>query len=105
MRIYPIQSGLKKAFDDTILLSMYGRYKDYVACHKELASKAVKNFDEYLDYARINIRVPLFSKEGLNILSVAIKDKFRRKTPDEKLLKKMLFEQKIRQKYQKGLYI
>ena len=105
MKLGPVQYGLQKAWQDTVLLLMYGRYKDYVACRKNLASKAVRNFEEYISVPKVMVKVPLFSKEGFNIFTATVKDLFRRKTPDEKLFKKMLFEEKVKQKLQRGLYV
>ena len=44
------------------------------------------------------LTAPLFSKWGFNMMYVRIREIFRRKTPDEKLFRKMAEEYKIKQK-------
>ena len=44
------------------------------------------------------VTVPLFSRMGLNMLYVMVRNAFRIKTPDERLLKKMTREAQIKQK-------
>lgn len=66
-----------------------GNYKAYKKARKEYASLAVKDLDAVRNLKAPKVTVPLFSKYGLNMLGVYLRDLFRLKTPDEKLLKKL----------------
>ena len=66
-----------------------GNYKAYKKARKEYASLAVQDFDTVRMMKSPKVTAPLFSKPGLNMLFTYVRDLFRIKTPDERLLKKM----------------
>ena len=66
-----------------------GNYKAYKKARKEYASLAIQDFDTVRQMKAPKVTAPLFSKYGLNMLWVYVRDLFRFKTPDEKTLKKM----------------
>ena len=66
-----------------------GNYKAYKKARKEYASLAIQDFDTVRTMKAPKVTAPLFSKYGLNMLWVYVRDLFRFKTPDEKTLKKM----------------
>jgi hypothetical protein len=66
-----------------------GNYKAYKKARKEYASLAIQDFDTVRTMKAPKVTAPLFSKCGLNMLCVYVRDLFRIKTPDEKTLKKM----------------
>lgn len=66
-----------------------GNYKAYKDARKEYASLAIKDFDAVRQMKAPKVTAPLFSKPGFNMLVVYLRDLFRIKTPEEKLLKKM----------------
>ena len=73
---------------------MLGSYKAFKNAKKEYASLAVKDFQAVSQIKAPEVSVPLFSKLGLRFMFFAIREFFRIKTPDEKLLKKMVVEYK-----------
>jgi hypothetical protein len=75
-----------------------GNYKEFKQASKEYASLAVKNFGLLSQVKAPSIKVPLFSTIGWNLFKVYLLNKFRIKTPDEKLLKKLGQEQEIKNK-------
>ena len=65
-----------------------GNYKAYKKARKEYASLAIQDFDTVRQMKAPKVTAPLFSKYGLNMLWVYVRDLFRFKTPEEKILKK-----------------
>ena len=78
--------------------SMLGNFKKFRNAKKEYASIAIQDFQTIKNIPSPQVTVPLFSKTGLNMLYVAIRNFFSIKTPEEKLLKQMSAEEKARQK-------
>ena len=78
--------------------AVMGNYKTFKDARKEYASLAIKDIETVAKMPAPNLTAPLFSKWGFNMMYVRIREMFRRKTPDEKLLKKMAEEYKIKQK-------
>ena len=76
-----------------------GNYKNYKEAHKEYASLAVKDFNTVKLIKSQPVAVSLFSKTGFNILYVAIRNFFRIKSSDEKLLKQKVAEDNCRNKF------
>lgn len=103
MKLTPIQYNLQNIKVDTIMASILGNHKGYAWHHKHLASLATEHFDEFISLPKEKISVPLFSRPGFNMLYVAIRDLFRKKTPEEKLFKKMLKEEKVRDFVRKSI--
>ena len=103
MKLTPIQYKLQNIKNNVIIDSMIGNYKGYVWNHKFLASAATENFDQFITLPKEKISVPLFSRMGFNMLFVTIKDIFRKKTPEEKLFKKMLLKHKAKDLVTKGM--
>ena len=99
MKLTPVQYVIANAKRDVIISSIIGDSKAYAQNHKILAEMAVKHFDEFNSVRIQKISVPLFSYEGFNMLKVMIKDIFRKKTPEEKLLKKMIYKSKVKNYY------
>ena len=66
-----------------------GNYTAYKKARKEYSSLAIQDFDTVRQMKAPKVTAPLFSKYGLNMLWVYVRDLFRFKTPDEKTLKKM----------------
>lgn len=78
--------------------ALFGHYKSFKEAKKEYASLAVQDFQKVMSLPKPSASAPLITKYGLNMLYVAIRDFFRIKTPDEKLLKKMGYEEYKKQK-------
>lgn len=78
-----------------------GNYKNFKEAKKEYASLAVKDFEKIKSLPVSQATAPIFTKYGLNMMYVAIRDFFRIKTPDEKLLKQMGYEELKKQKLNK----
>jgi hypothetical protein len=66
-----------------------GNYKAYKKARNEYASLAIQDFDTVRSMNAPKVTAPLFSKYGFNMLCVYVRDLFRFKTPEEKVLKKM----------------
>ena len=91
----------RKLYFDMLSPLFRGHYKEYRKAKKVYASFAVKNFDLIMNTQLINkkINVPLFSKQGLKILKIALLNMVSRKSHDEKLLSKMIADEKLKRKY------
>ncbi|MDD3151223.1 MAG: hypothetical protein PHV68_10385 [Candidatus Gastranaerophilales bacterium] len=91
-----ILRGLK---NDKMMSSIKGDYKSFRSISKQLASLAVSDFDTFKSAQAMQVRgIPLFSKTGFKILKVIILNHFTPKTKAEKLLKKLLREEKAKNK-------
>lgn len=101
-KITPVQqriNRLKQLKTDTILSSINGDYKSFKKAAKEFAIEAVQDFEAAkAAQAPIYHRISLFSKTGLRIAKVWLLNKFRIKTPEEKMLKKLMKEDAIKEK-------
>ena len=97
------QKTIYKLKNDMMKGIVLGDYKQYKNARKAYASEAVKHFSELKGMPNQGImNVPLFSKVGLNMLYIMLRDKFRIKSYDERQLAKMSKEakaDKIIQKY------
>jgi len=78
---------------------MVGDYKNFKTLHQEYATFGVKNFELLKSVQFPEVRVPVFSREGLNMLKIMVKDIFRRKTSDEKLLTKLFREEALKKRF------
>lgn len=97
MKLSPIQYSLFQLRQNSVVSCLTGNYKEFVKTHKELAAIAVKHFDEFVKIPSMEkVNFSLFSPEGFNSLKVIIKDLFRKKTPEEKLFSKMIYESKLK---------
>ena len=85
-----ITESIVKMKNDIVFSAGMGKYKDYKNARKAYAKFAVDNFQ-------------LFSKVGLNMLKVVFLDLFRFKTKDEKKLKQLALEEKIKQQMQNSM--
>ena len=87
-------SQLKSNISYNVVLGNYEGYKNSLY---EYSRFAVDNF-EYVSKAKAPKiqKVPLFSKIGFNILKIGFLNLFRKKSPEEKLLKKMSLEYKAK---------
>ena len=74
--------------------ALLGNYKAFRNAKKEYASLAIKDFHAVRQIKAPKVSVPLFSKQGLRLMFIAIREFFRIKTPEEKQLKKMGAEYK-----------
>lgn len=80
-----------------LISAISGNYKEYKETSKQFATIAVKDFKAAKEAPCPSIKnVPLFSKVGLKMAKVWFLNLFRIKTPDEKLLKKMIEDDKAK---------
>ena len=105
-RVSRIQNTLHKKLNyltqyqkDITLAALTGDYKTYKETLPKYAALAVNNKPllEHLPNSKVN--VPLFSKEGLNILKVMLLNIFRKKSPAEKELKQYSKRINLEKKY------
>jgi len=98
LNIPPVVHQLCDLWKGSSIAYMTGNHKQYSQMRQQFASLAVQHprITERITYPEI--KVPLFSKLGFNMLKVAVKDIFRPKTKDEKALIKLLKEKEIREK-------
>lgn len=101
VKISPIVEKLSSLKYDQIISAVSGNYKGFKNASKEYAKIAVKHFDEALQAKGPEIKAPLFSAYGLKMMKVWFLNKFRIKSPEEKTLKKMSKEYKMKQKIAK----
>ena len=82
-----------------IFTQIIGDYSTYKIVHQEYADFGVKNFELLKSVNFPDVNVPLFSREGLNMMKIMVKEMFREKTPEEKLLTKLFREERLRTRY------
>lgn len=101
-KITPVQqriNRLQQLKADTIWSTVTGDYKGFKKAAKEFAKEAVQDFE-----AAKAVQVPLynkvsiFSKTGLKMFKIWLLNKLRIKTPEEKLLKKLMKEDALKEK-------
>ena len=98
-----ITESIVKMKNDIVFSACLGKYKDYKNARKAYATFAIDNFELCKNTNASNVNAPLFSKVGLNMLKVVFLDLFRPKTKDEKKLKQMAFEEKIKHQIQNSM--
>lgn len=81
-----------------------GDYKNFKTAMKEHAKLTVNNFELSKYIAGPKIKAPLFTKTGWQMAKVWFLNLFRIKTPEEKLLKKMAKQEKLKLEAQKYIY-
>lgn len=92
-----IRESVIKMKNDVVYSALTGKYKNYKNARKTYAKFAVDNFELCKNIPSPNASVPIFSKIGFNMLKIWFLDLFRPKTKDEKKLKQMAFEEKVKQ--------
>ena len=100
MKLSPTQLEKVNNLRTSMILNVaMGNYKEYKSTRKEYAKLAVQDFDAIKKLPhKPKISVPLFSKIGMNMIYIGLRDMFRIKTPEEKLLKRMGKEELIKRK-------
>ena len=90
MKLTPVQLNRVKELKTHIVFNQaLGNYKEFKAAVKEYSKLAVQDFDTIMQLPSSSVsNVPLFSKMGMRMLKIWILEKFRIKTPEERLLKK-----------------
>lgn len=96
VKISPVIKQLSSLRKDQFYSVAMGDYKGFKKATIEFAKIAVKNFDESLQIKSPQLKVPLFSSVGLKMAKVWLLNKFRIKTPEEKTLKKLAKEYKLK---------
>lgn len=84
---------------------MLGDYKAYKQSAKDFAKIAVENPLEFRALQQTpapKVTVPLFSSMGFKMLKIWFLEKFRIKSPEEKLLKKMVKRDLYKGKFLNG---
>ena len=90
MKLTPLQLNRVSQLRNSMMMdAILGNYKDFKNAKKEYASIVIQDFDAIKKLPAQKAEVPLFSKYGLRMIYVMIRDFFRIKTPEEKCLKKM----------------
>ena len=89
-KISPIIDRLTFLKNEQVYSAFTGDYKTFKKAAKEYAKLAVNNFDAAKELkSSMQVKVPLFSPYGLRMMKVWFLNKFRIKTPEEKMLKKL----------------
>ncbi len=99
----PVAKRITKLKSDMVFSAISGDYKVFKQSIKEHAKLAVDNFELSKNISGPSVKVPLFSKAGLRMAKVWFLNLLRIKTPEEKLLKKMAKQEKLKQEVQKYL--
>ena len=83
---------VKELRSSIVYNAVLGNYKAFKKAKKEYASLVVQDFETVRKLPIPKAKAPLFSAPGIRMFIVALRDFFRVKTMDEKLLKKMTKE-------------
>lgn len=97
----PVAKRIAQLKSDTAFSAVTGDYKGFKHAIKEYAKLAVDNFELSKNISSPSVKAPLFSKAGLRMAKVWFLNLFRIKTPEEKLLKKMAKQEKLKLEAQK----
>ena len=97
----PVAKRIAKLKSDMVFSAAAGNYKIFKNAMKEHAKLAVDNFELSKNISAPSVKAPLFSKAGLRMAKVWFLNMFRIKTSEEKLLKKMAKQEKLKQEAQK----
>ena len=90
MKLTPIQLNRVASLRHSMMMdAVLGNYKNFKNAKKEYASLAVQDFESIKKLPVLRLDAPLFSIFGMRMMYIGIRDFFRIKTPDEKLLKKL----------------
>ncbi len=100
----PVAKRIVQLKSDMAFSAAVGNYKVFKQAIKEHAKLAVDNFELAKTIPSPSIKAPLFSKTGLRMAKVWFLNLLRIKTPEEKLLKKMAKQEKLKQEAQKYTY-
>jgi dGTPase len=93
---------ISKIKSRSVTAVMNGDFKTYKASKREYAKQAVSDFETAKQAPGMSIKnVPLFSKLGMRMFGIAIKDFFSPKTAEEKILKQKTKLYKMETKYSK----
>lgn len=100
----PVARKIAQLKSDIVFSSVLGDYKGFKTAVKEHAKLAVENFELSKSIPAPSMKVPLFSKAGLNMglnmAKVWFLNKFRIKTPAEKQLKQLAKREAVLKKLQ-----
>ena len=96
----PVARKIAQLKSDIVFSSVLGDYKGFKTAVKEHAQLAVENFELSKSIPAPSMKVPLFSKAGLNMAKVWFLNKFRIKTPAEKQLKQLAKREAVLKKLQ-----
>ncbi len=97
----PVAKRIAQLKAEIVFSAATGDYKVFKTAMKEHAKLAVDNFELSKYVSAPKVKAPLFSKTGLKLAKVWFLNLFRIKTPEEKLLKKMAKQEKLKQEAQK----
>lgn len=76
--------------NSVVYSAIEGNFKKYKTAAKECAEYTLDNYELAKKTKAPQIKVPLFSRIGLNMMKIWFLNLFRNKSPAEKKLKKML---------------
>lgn len=94
-KISPVTQRFSQIKTDMVWAVIDGNYKAYKNAKITFAKEAINNFEAAKNAKGPNIeRVPIFSKLGLKMAKIWLLDKLRRKTPEEKILKQLVKQDK-----------
>ncbi len=91
--VNPKISQLTQLRNNVFYSAVEGNYKKYKTAAKECAKYTLENYELAKETKAPQIKAPLFSKVGLNMMKIWFLNLFRKKTPEEKALKKIAKEE------------
>lgn len=97
----PVAKKLAQLKSDLVFSAATGNYKGFKNAMKAHAKLAVDNFELSKSVKAPEIKAPLFSKTGIKMAKVWFLNLFRIKTPEEKALKQMAKQEKLKRQAQK----
>ncbi len=97
----PVAKKLAQLKSDLVFSAATGNYKEFKNAMKAHAKLAVDNFELSKSVKAPEIKAPLFSKTGIRMAKVCFLNLFRVKTPEEKALKQMAKQEKLKREAEK----
>ena len=94
--INPAAEKLTQLRNRIVYSVVEGSFKKYKTAAKECAKYTLENYELAKKTKSPELKVPVFSNVGLNMMNIWFLNLFRKKSPEEKALRKMQKEEKAR---------
>ena len=94
--VNPAAEKLTRLRNRVVYSVVEGSFKKYKTAAKECAKYTLENYELAKKTKSPQLKAPIFSEVGLNMMKIWFLNLFRKKSPEEKALRKMQKEEKAR---------